>query len=1001
MPGDRTSVGLARSALRHPSWLVGLAVALIAVPVGTSAESASAAHVTPPDIAEALLVGLIGVQVVRRRVAPPRPAAWMLATAMVASGALTAFTAVDQVAAVLGWVRFAQVFVLVPIATALALRTRSDLLRILVPLVAVGALEAALAVWQHLTDTGAAYGSTHARSIGTFGAYDIMGLPTLLGCLLIVLTAEAATLRGRARWAALGGAVALVVPLAFSYSRGGWIGTALGAVAVLVAAGWRRAVLVLGTLAMMGTLALATGVVAAGPLGERFASIGSVVSDPDASVRDRYGLWTAAGAMWRDHPLTGVGIKNFAEHRDRYLPVDASSTSDIGDLAGGFRRVELLSPHNLYLLVLSEQGLLGALAFGGALVALGAATVRRLYRDAPGAPERVVGVAALGLLTWFLTTSLYGEPSGPDTALVSALLGVAAWWALGRRYPTAAGDPTAHPEPAPQPPAPPQPARQEPAPQQSTPQRPARQEPARRGPAPTAPVTAALAVRPSARLTALMRGRSGVAIGVATLMICASVLGLVRDLAIARLFGASARTDAFLVAWSIPETATPLLVDGVMGLFLVPLMARALRDGTLRATVARTLPTVVAVLSVLTVVLVVGADWFVHLLAPGLAEPHVAVGCFRIGAVSVLWLGVAGYLMAVLKANSSFLVPASANIAWNVGIIASMAALSGSIGIYGAATGLAVGGLTMALVQGVAAVRRVGLPRLRLAGSSALLNRWAIVMPVTVYALTRQGQTYTERYFGSQLGPGAISHLNYAFKVAQIAVTVSVAAGWVSFPAMARAALTERGGELAARLQHELRIAVTLLAPQVAALLAFAPQAVAVLFGHGRFSAADTDATVVILRVVAAGLLGQTVVVICGWFLFAANNRDRSPAVATGIGLLVTVLGDAFGYRIAGAPGIAAGNAVGLLVAGGLLLRSVRRKRIPLNLNTLARLVAGCALAAVAGATTALGVVHALPGTGSDLLDLTVGSTTLLVVYVGVLYAARRPLFPDTHARSS
>ena len=64
-----------------------------------------------------------------------------------------------------------------------------------------------------------------------------------------------------------------------------------------------------------------------------------------------------------DHPVTGVGLRHFPLFRDTYAPMSLSSGGDVLDATQGFRRVELLSPHNFYLLVLSELGIVGAMAF--------------------------------------------------------------------------------------------------------------------------------------------------------------------------------------------------------------------------------------------------------------------------------------------------------------------------------------------------------------------------------------------------------------------------------------------------------------------------------------------------------------------------------------------------------------------------------------------------------------------------------------------------------------
>jgi O-antigen ligase len=156
-------------------------------------------------------------------------------------------------------------------------------------------------------------------------------------------------------------------------------------------------------------------------------------------------LWKTAAAMWRDHPVAGVGLKEFPAYRDSFAPVNVSSGSDVEGPGLSFQREPLLSPHNMYLLVLSEQGVVGALAMGGLLFGLAATTVRRTIQARPRGdwpdgrlPDgRVVSVAAVGVVIWTLINFVYGDIGGQTTVLMSVLLGFALWWAV---QPTASSE---------------------------------------------------------------------------------------------------------------------------------------------------------------------------------------------------------------------------------------------------------------------------------------------------------------------------------------------------------------------------------------------------------------------------------------------------------------------------------------------------------------------------------------------------------------------------------
>jgi O-antigen ligase len=170
-------------------------------------------------------------------------------------------------------------------------------------------------------------------------------------------------------------------------------------------------------------------------LEERVGSITQVTDAPDQSVTDRYTMWAAAVGMWREQPLTGVGLKGFPEHLDTHASLALSSGSDTDGAGAGYRKQPLLSPHNMYLLVLAEQGLIGLVALTASWLALlllglrGLRAARRSQRDGPDGLD--CALVACGLLVWQLTDFAYADIGGPSTVLTAVSFGLAAWWALG------------------------------------------------------------------------------------------------------------------------------------------------------------------------------------------------------------------------------------------------------------------------------------------------------------------------------------------------------------------------------------------------------------------------------------------------------------------------------------------------------------------------------------------------------------------------------------------
>ncbi|GAT65229.1 membrane protein [Planomonospora sphaerica] len=496
-------------------------------------------------------------------------------------------------------------------------------------------------------------------------------------------------------------------------------------------------------------------------------------------------------------------------------------------------------------------------------------------------------------------------------------------------------------------------------------------------------------VRPSAARRAPGRRPGGspllrAASVTAALVALGSLLGFTRDLLLARLFGATHRTDAFLLAWTVPETAAPLLIEGAMAFLLVPLFSRAVeRREDIRRVVSATLPHVLAALVAVTAATFLGAPLLVEVLAPGFADPHLAVRCTRIVSVTVLLFGLAGYLSAALRAHQVFGPPAAIHVAYNVGIIACLTAFHDRLGVTAAALGVALGGLLMVAVQAPAFLRHVGPPR---GPSAAALVSLGAFAPIAAFALMRQGQVYVERFLASSLPAGSISHLNYAQKIAQVPMVLSLIVVTVSFPALVRSITA---GDLPAarrRITGDLGLSGTIVLAASAFLVAFSPEIVALLLEQGEFTGADTEATAQIMRVYSLGLLGQTVVGAASRVFFCFGRPPWYPVATMAAGLAATAVLAVLAVTAAparGTAGIAAANAAGITLTAAALLLGLRNSEPALPARAVAAALGRPVLAAAAAGAAGL-LLRPLLGGLPALAALALGAAAVALVFTVV-----------------
>ncbi|MEU1037159.1 lipid II flippase MurJ [Streptomyces sp. NPDC005907] len=531
------------------------------------------------------------------------------------------------------------------------------------------------------------------------------------------------------------------------------------------------------------------------------------------------------------------------------------------------------------------------------------------------------------------------------------------------------------------------------------------------------------------------------------LSIVGALLGLGRDQALARLFGAGSETDAFLIAWTVPEFAATLLIEDGLAFVLVPMFSRAVArrargaaGDPVRSLVSGTLPRLTAAFTATAALLIAGAPYVVEVLAPGLPDPGLAVDCTRLTATCVLSFGLAGYCSAALRAHRRFVAPAAIYVAYNTGIITAMFVLGGRWGVRSAAAGVAVGGVLMVLAQAPSLWRQLrgrpgdgrhgrrdgaadsspdrpapgpvtahGSPDRPAPGtgnadrpapgagtdgpapdsgsddgSAARSMDLVLVAAVLLFALFRQSQVLVERFLASSLPAGAISHLNYAQKVAQMPMVLSLMLCTVTFPVVAQAIAegdTERARD---RVEHDLAVVSCTVLLGAAAVVACAPQMIQLLFERGAFGAQDTAATAAVMRVYTLGLLGHTLVGALVRSYFSAGRPTWYPMYAMAAGIAVTCGVGAWAVGPWGVCGIAAANALGITLSALLLLSGMGRRGVPIRTRQvvaeIGRPVRAAVAAAAAGAFCASRTDSPLPG-------LAVGGSAVVVVFVLVAWA--------------
>jgi putative peptidoglycan lipid II flippase len=395
-------------------------------------------------------------------------------------------------------------------------------------------------------------------------------------------------------------------------------------------------------------------------------------------------------------------------------------------------------------------------------------------------------------------------------------------------------------------------------------------------------------------------------VGAATLL--SRVLGLVREQVMATLFGAGFATDAFNVAFRIPNLLRDLFAEGAMSSAFVPTFTATLQNEGRAAAWAFGRQLMIWLGAVLAAVCL--AAWLltpqiVAAFAPGFAHQTgklaLTVTLTRIMLPFLPMVALAAVAMGMLNALGRFAVPALAPSFLNLGMVVGGLALiplmraTGRPEIVAMAFGVLIGGIAQFLVQVPPLLREGFRPVPEIPRRHPGVGRVASLMaPATIGLAATQLNLFVSTLIATLLVQGSVSWLWYAFRLMQLPIGVfGVALATVSLPALARAAVGRDMPALKATLSATLRLVFVLTVPAAVWLAVMARPIVALLYEHGRFHATDTVATANALLMYCVGLpafAGVGVLTRTFYALGDTRTPVRASFIAVGLNLGLNLL---------------------------------------------------------------------------------------------------------------
>jgi putative peptidoglycan lipid II flippase len=496
---------------------------------------------------------------------------------------------------------------------------------------------------------------------------------------------------------------------------------------------------------------------------------------------------------------------------------------------------------------------------------------------------------------------------------------------------------------------------------------------------------------------------------VAGSFVVSRLLGLAREIVLARQFGTSEAFSAYVSAFRIPDLLFLVIMAGAFGSAFIPVFSGFLGDGEDEA--AWKLASVVLNISGVLVILTAAVAWVFapeivrYVVAPeaSIEARQITVDCMRILLLSPVFLGFGIAAKGILEGQDLFTLPALAPIIYNAATILGAILLGPRIGVYGVAIGVVVGAIGFLLLE---------IPGLVRSGM-----RYSISFDPRIPGVKEVGRLLAPRLIGQaafqlnfiavtnlawRTGEQSVSALNYAWQLLMLPHGVlALSVSTVILPTLSR--LWQVGDTVAFRatLGNALRPLLFLSLPAAVILFAFRLPIVQTLFQTGAFSAQSTTLVAAPLAFLAAGLVSYALVEALTRAFYAMHDT-RTPVIA-GIAIMVlnvlvgVALLDGMGY-LALALALSLSTTVEamiLIVILGRRIGGVSTK----NRDWLVRVVASSAVTALVATLLANPLTEATtPGNGPKLQQIVVFLVALGVVamvYLGCAWMLRIPEVSD------
>jgi len=416
------------------------------------------------------------------------------------------------------------------------------------------------------------------------------------------------------------------------------------------------------------------------------------------------------------------------------------------------------------------------------------------------------------------------------------------------------------------------------------------------------------------------------------------ILGFIRDMLFARIFGIDSTTDAFFVAFKIPNFLRRLFAEGAFSQAFVPVLSDYKEQGSkqaLKLFIDRTAGTLALILFIVTIVGVIAAPILITIFAPGFIgegkQFDLAVQMLRITFPYLFFISLVAFAGGILNSHGKFAIPAFTPVFLNICMISTAIWLSPLMQepIVALAWGVFVAGILQLLFQFPALYKLGLLPRLKIGFKDPGVKRILKLMLPAIFGVSvTQINLLLDTLIASFLAAGSVSWLYYSDRLVEFPLGIfGIALATVILPSLSKNHSADNPAEFSKSLDWALRLVLLIGLPASIGLLILAEPMLSTLFQYNEFSAKDVHLAGQSLMAYSLGLLGFILVkvLVPGY----SSRKDMKTPVRFGIYAMFANMGlnIALVFPLAHA-GLALATSLGAFFNASLLLSKLLKDKI-------------------------------------------------------------------------